>query len=338
MRDIYSFQPTRTLYRHALMTFDNGLRDQSKTREFPASRLAFPPLFARSVSLIIQGDLKPDDSESQMPAYNSRSFSTPTPSRNGLSVSSYLSTNSNGVANGSRETGVRSTSRLLSALSQEAWDRLSTHMRRISLEQSNVLHESGDDVDYVYFIESGMISVVTDSADGAQVEVGVIGNEGIVGALAALGNQASFHRTIVQIPGKAMKLSASLLREECARNAALRELLHNHFYVQMAQASQSALCNRTHTVEERLSRWLLTVRDRAQSNELDLTHEFIAHMLGARRSGVTVALGILQQSGMVDVSRGHISLVNTERLQSCACDCYATIREQFELLEEKTAA
>jgi CRP-like cAMP-binding protein len=132
-------------------------------------------------------------------------------------------------------------------------------------------------------------------------------------------------------------LPTSVLREELAQRGALDQMLHSYMHLLMTQISQSVLCNRVHTVEERLCRWLLVVRDSLQSDEFDLTHEFIARMLGVRRSGVTIAVGILQQSGLIETTRGHISILSGEKIENSACECYSAIRRQFHAYDERLA-
>jgi CRP-like cAMP-binding protein len=134
---------------------------------------------------------------------------------------------------------------------------------------------------------------------------------------------------MVQVPGEAYQIPIDVVEEECRRNPAWRDLLLHYAYVIFAQSSRSALCNRTHTVEERLSRWLLTVRDRIQSDRLPLTDEFVAHMLGVRRSSVTVALGVLQQAGLIDNTRGDIVIID-QKLERTTCECYRIVRDKFQ--------
>jgi CRP-like cAMP-binding protein len=176
-----------------------------------------------------------------------------------------------------------------------------------------------------------------DTQDGSQVEVGVTAREGVVGALASLGSESSFHRGVVQISGNAFRLPVEKFLEECKRGGALQQLVQQYSHLLMVQASQAALCNRLHTVEERLSRWLLTSSNRVQSDNLELTHEFISHMLGVRRSGVTVALGMLQQAGVIDTTRGCITVLDSSKLESCACECHHIIRSEFHKFETRAA-
>jgi CRP-like cAMP-binding protein len=222
----------------------------------------------------------------------------------------------------------------LASLPVDVWLRISPHIRHALLIPGQSLHGPGESVERVYFPNSGLVSLVMDSRDGSQVEVGVIGREGIVGALPALCGQATLGHAMVQIAGNACWIPATALREEFRRGGSLQDWLMRYIQVMTAQASQCALCNRLHTVEERLCRWLLMVRDRIGNDEIDITHEFIAHMLGARRSGVTVALGVLQQAGLIDLTRAHIMILNGEGLESNTCECYGLLRSQFATLND----
>ena len=257
---------------------------------------------------------------------------------NGNGTSQFLTGGEKHTTPEASDNGSRARNTILAALPRDTWTRLEPSLRRILLHQRDVIQESGAPVKYVYFIESGMVSLVVESHDGSQVEIGVTGREGVVGGLCLLGQDESFHRAIVQIPGSAFRIAADDLRAECQRSSDLRTATSEYSQLLMAQASQAALCNRLHTVEERLCRWLLTTRDRIHSDDLELTHEFIAHMLGTRRSGVTVALGILQQAGMVDMTRGRITLQDAAQVESCACECYGAIRRHFEEFENKAFA
>jgi CRP-like cAMP-binding protein len=183
-----------------------------------------------------------------------------------------------------------------------------------------------------------MISLVVDTQDGSQVEVGVTGREGIVGGLSTLSSESSFHRAVVQISGNGFRLPVEAFVDEYKRGGVLQQLVQQYSHLLVVQASQAALCNRLHTVEERLSRWLLTTSNRIQSENLELTHEFISHMLGVRRSGVTVALGMLQQAGVIDTTRGCITILDCAKLESCACECHQIVRQQFHKFETKTSA
>lgn len=224
---------------------------------------------------------------------------------------------------------------ILSALPADVLQRFAPHLRRVLLHQDDTLHERGHEVRHVYFVEKGMISLVADARCGAQFEVAVIGSEGMTGALSVLGNHPGVHFAMVQVAGKAYRLPMEILREEWKQNPALQSWLLSHANLLMAQASQNALCSRIHPLEERLSRWLLTVRDRIQSDELDLTHDSIARMLGTRRPGVTVALGSLQQAKLIECGRGRVLIKDQRKLERCACECYGTLRRQFQSFENQ---
>jgi CRP-like cAMP-binding protein len=247
------------------------------------------------------------------------------------------SQNGHGQAADGRTSLGRCRNSILAALPQDTWQRLEPQMKRVLLHQNDVIQESGAPVRHVYFIESGMISLVVDTQDGSQVEVGVTAREGLVGAMSTLSSEPSFHRAVVQISGNGFRLPVEVFLEEYKRGGVLQQLVQQYSFLVMVQASQAALCNRLHTVEERLSRWLLTTSNRVQSDNLELTHEFISHMLGVRRSGVTVALGMLQQAGVIDTTRGCITVLDSSKLESCACECHSIVRDEFHKFETKAA-
>ena len=180
-----------------------------------------------------------------------------------------------------------------------------------------------------YFPGRAMISLVSIMQDGSTTEIGLIGNEGIVGLPIILGGDRSPSRAIVQIRGSALKLDAKILKQEFHRGGKLQQLLLLYTQALLTQVSQSAACNRQHTTEERLARWLLSVQDCVLSNELPLTQEFISNMLGIRRSGVTVAAGILQQAGTIEYRRGVITILNQEDLEAISCECYRLVQSEF---------
>lgn len=228
------------------------------------------------------------------------------------------------------ETSIHSRNHLISSLPEDVKARLAPHLRRVLLHQNDVLYKSNSEIKYVYFIENGMISLVVDSQSGAQAEAAVIGSEGMAGALTALGNPLSFHRTMVQIPGKALRLPVHIFQDECKKNSMLQEWIFRYTNLLISQISQTVLCGRLHTVEARLNRWLLTSRDRIGSDTLELTHDHIAQMLGTRRPGITLALGALQQAGLIECGRGNIVIKDGEQLEHGACECYSALRRQFE--------
>ncbi|MDF2439846.1 MAG: hypothetical protein JWN98_830 [Abditibacteriota bacterium] len=232
----------------------------------------------------------------------------------------------------------RPRNRLLATLSAEEWERLSPYVGRTLLIEGQNLYHAGQAIERIYFPNTGLVSMVVNARDGSQVEVGVAGREGLAGDLSLLTGSNAMLRAIVQTAGTACWLPATVVREEFRRGGSFQQHLLQYFQVLTAQSAQCALCNRLHTVEERLSRWLLVIRDRLETDEIDITHEFIAHMLGTRRSGVTVALGVLQQAGLIDITRGHIAIRDVRKLAGSACECYGIISKQFETLNANTIA
>ena len=221
------------------------------------------------------------------------------------------------------------TNQILAALPEKEYQRLAPHLELVFLPLSEVLLEPNEPVKEVYFPQQAMISLVSIMMDGSTTEIGLVGNEGMIGLSAILGGNSTTSRSIVQISGTAVRLPAEILKQEFNRGEKLQKLLLLYTQALLTQVSQSAACNRQHTIEERLARWLLSVHDCVLQDELPLTQEFIANMLGIRRSGVTVAAGILQQAGMISYSRGKIKILNQEDLEATACECYRLVQSEF---------
>jgi CRP-like cAMP-binding protein len=198
----------------------------------------------------------------------------------------------------------------------------------ISLPLDVTLYKSGDFIEYVYFPSEGVVSLVTHMKSGATIEVGLIGMDGMVGIPVLLGDDIAFEEAVVQIAGNALRMKSTILKERLkkAHNPLFSELL---LYTRslMKQVAQTAACNRLHTMEERLARWLLMCHDRVESDNLLLTQEFISHMLGTRRASVGTAAGVLQTAGLIRYSRGHITILNREKLEDFACECYRAVKE-----------
>jgi CRP-like cAMP-binding protein len=218
---------------------------------------------------------------------------------------------------------------LLAALPRLEYQRLAPHLQPVSLSVGQILHEPGETIREVYFPNRAMISLVSMMEDGSTTEIGLVGNEGMVGLPVFLGGKFTTSLAIVQISDGAMKLDAEVLKEEFHRGGELQRRLLLYTQALLTQVSQSAACNRQHTIEERLARWLLSVQDRVQKDELPLTQEFIANMLGIRRSGVTVAATTLQRAGMIRYSRGKITILDQENLEATACECYRLVQSEF---------
>ena len=187
-------------------------------------------------------------------------------------------------------------------------------------------------IDYVYFPVSGLVSVDALTDSGESVEVGVIGREGMTGTCGLLGHRMMSHSVIMQGAGSGLRIRLGALREEFLKGGGFTQLVYSFLYMQTVQMSQSVLCNRLHPVEKRMSRWLLTAADRTQSETLQLTQEFLAQMLGSRRSTVTVAAGQLQREGLIDYTRGRVRLVNRPGLEAKACECYHIVRSVYDEL------
>lgn len=215
---------------------------------------------------------------------------------------------------------------LLAALPSEVYERLRPHLKHVALNLKEILCEAGETMKYAYFPLSGMISMLSLKVDGANVEVGVIGHEGMLGLPIFLGSGIAPNQAIVQVADGAMRMKASLLKAEFQRAGPLQVLLLRYTQAFFTQVSQSAACNRLHTLDQRLSRWLLVVHDRMESDHFLLTQEFISHMLGMRRTGVSEAASILQNAGLIHYNHGKIHILNRKGLEAASCDCYQIVK------------
>lgn len=219
--------------------------------------------------------------------------------------------------------------RVLASLPAVEMERLAPHLCPLTLKMNQSLHDPGQMVDTVYFLEDGICSVVVSMENGTTVEVGVIGRDGFVGLPAVLGTGRSPNRTFIQIPGHGFSVKAKVLQEQFEASNELRLRLQRAVQGMLVQTAQTAACNRVHELEERLARWLLMCQDRVQNDRLPITHEFLAMMLGTRRTSVTVAAGMLHRAGLIAYSRGHVTIQNREHLEHAACECYQIIREEY---------
>lgn len=229
----------------------------------------------------------------------------------------------------SEKANLPTINHILSALPEIEYQRLAPYLEEISLDSGQILQEPDELFEYVYFPNKAMISLVSIMTDGSTTEIGLVGNEGMVGLPVILGGQSTLSRSIVQIPGSAMKLPAIVLQQEFLHCQKLKQLLLLYTQALLTHISQSAACNRQHTIEERLARWLLSVQDCVLSNELPLTQEFISNMLGTRRSGVTVAAGKLQKKGIIRYNRGQITIIDQKALEATSCECYRLVQSEF---------
>ncbi len=221
---------------------------------------------------------------------------------------------------------------LLAALPAQEYQRLLPHLEPVSLSLHQLLYEANEPIKQVYFPNQAIVSLVLTLKDRSMVEVSMVGNEGIVGIPVIWGGNSTTHQAIVQITGGAMQMNANQLKTEFERGGGLQRLLLQYTQALYTQVSQTAVCNRLHTVEERLARWLLSVQDRLNSNDIPLTQEFISRMLGTRRAGVTVAAGTLSQAGMIRYSRGKITILNRKDLEATSCECYRLLKTEFDRL------
>ena len=219
--------------------------------------------------------------------------------------------------------------RLLAALPRDEYDRLAPHLEPVTLANRDTLHEVDAPIDFVYFPLTCVASVTTQMADGAMVEVGTIGHEGMTGLLVFHGAAHSPLRTFVQVPGDALRVPVAPFRAASAPGTVLHELLHRFAQAYYILTAQSAGCNRLHPVEERCARWLLLTQDRVGAATFPLSHEFLGYMLGVRRASVTIALGTLQHAGLLTYHRGVITILDRARLEEATCECYAIIRRAF---------
>lgn len=219
--------------------------------------------------------------------------------------------------------------RLLAALPERDRLRLVAGCEKATLTLSEVLFEAGDPLRHVHFPLTGFISLLTPVDGTTRLEVGLVGNEGMVGEPLVLGVATSHLQALVQGTGHALRMEAAAFREELARSPALRLLLDRYLFVRMAQLAQAAGCTRFHLVEARLARWLLMTQDRAHSSHFHITHEFLALMLGVRRAGVTKAATSLQKHHLIAYSRGDISVLDRPGLKAASCACYQADRETY---------
>lgn len=219
---------------------------------------------------------------------------------------------------------------ILAELPEAEYAGLAKSLVSMELPLGMKLSQPSQPIDYVYFPNTGLVSTDVLTESGDSVEVGVVGREGLVGLPGLLGLPQMSHSVRMQGAGSGLRARTQIVRDEFLKGGALAEQVHLFMYLQTVQISQSVLCNRLHDVEQRLSRWLLTSADRMEVSTLQLTQEFLAEMLGARRSTVTVAAGRLQRAGMIDYSRGKIRLTDRAALQTKCCECYFIVRDAYE--------
>lgn len=221
---------------------------------------------------------------------------------------------------------------LLAALTPAERERIYPHLQLVPLSLGKVLYESGDVMQHVYFPTDSIVSLLYVLADGASAEISVVGNEGLIGIALFMGGETTPSRAIVQSAGSAYRLIGQLLKEEFYRNGGMQLLLLRYTQALITQMAQTAVCNRHHSVDQQLCRWLLLSLDRLASNKLVMTQELIANMLGVRREGVTDAAGKLQKLGAIQYSRGRITVLDRPKLEQLCCECYAVVKKETDRL------
>ncbi|MBB6245656.1 Crp/Fnr family transcriptional regulator [Rhodanobacter sp. A1T4] len=221
---------------------------------------------------------------------------------------------------------------LLSSLPKDEYARWLPHLEPLDLPLGKVLYESGSNLSHVYFPTSSIISLLYVMEDGASAEIAVVGNEGIVGISLFMGGRSTPSRAVVQSAGRGYRLAAAMLMEEFNRSGPVMHLLLRYTQALITQMSQTAVCNRHHSLDQQLCRWLLLSLDRLHSKELVMTQELIANMLGVRREGVTEAAGRLQKAGLIQYRRGHIVVLDRGGLEERSCECYAVVKKEYDRL------
>jgi CRP-like cAMP-binding protein len=249
-----------------------------------------------------------------------------------LAVASRLSSNRTDM-NG-RPVG----NEILNAIPEAEYNRLRPELEFVQLPHHHILHEAGERLEYAYFLNEGLASLVVITSDGRSVEVSIVGHEGIVGTPLAVGLHRGPYRTIMQISGTALRIRAEMLEALLDDMPELRLLLNRFVLIQGLQIAQIAACNRLHEIEQRLARWLLMCQDRVNSEYLPVTHEFLAQMLGTGRPSVSLAAGILQKAGTIENARGNVKILNRPELEAAACECYRAIQHFNRTLATRMAA
>jgi CRP-like cAMP-binding protein len=225
--------------------------------------------------------------------------------------------------------------KLIAALSPENLARLAPHLKRVTLEAEQIIHQIDEPIEHVYFPELALVSLLNILSDGTTVEVGVVGREGLVGISPLLEGERETTQAIVQVAGEAQRISTGVLKEEFRQGGQLQTLLLRYTRTLMAQVAQTAVCNCLHHVDQRLARWLLMARLHLESDELPLTQEFIAHMLGTRRAGVSEAASLLQDAGLITYARGRITILDFRGLEDASCECYQSLQKEFQSALDK---
>ncbi|MCF7534023.1 Crp/Fnr family transcriptional regulator [Pseudomonas petrae] len=221
---------------------------------------------------------------------------------------------------------------LLAALPDEVQQRMFPHLEPVTLGLGEVLYEAGDAIRNVYFPTDSIVSLLYVTENGASAEIAVVGNEGLIGVAVFMGGESSPGRAVVQSAGQALRLTGERLKDEFGRHGVMLHLMLRYTQALIAQMAQTAVCNRHHSIDQQLCRWLLLSLDRLADNKLLMTQELIANMLGVRREGVTTAAAKLQRSGVIEYNRGHITVLDRQKLEILTCECYAVVKKETDRL------
>ena len=227
---------------------------------------------------------------------------------------------------------------LLAALPDESYERLLPHLERIPMPLGEVVYESGIQMRHVFFPTTSIVSMLYVMEDGASAEIAIVGHEGVVGISLFMGGESTPSRAVVQSSGEAYRLPGRILKAEFERGGPLQHLLLRYTQALLTQMAQTAVCNRHHSLDQQFCRWLLLSIDRLQSDELVMTQELIANMLGVRREGVTEAAGNVQKAGLIRYQRGHITVLDRPGLEARVCECYSVVKKEFDRLLPDTTA
>jgi CRP-like cAMP-binding protein len=224
----------------------------------------------------------------------------------------------------------RPANKILNALPDDEYARISPKLREVSFPIGKILYRAEQQIDHVYFVNQGIVSWLATLEDGSTVEAGVIGSEGLAGVAVVLGASSTPNQALTQAEVLASRISSSDLLVEFRRNGKLNSLILRFVHSMFTQVAQTAACNRLHTLDQRLARWLLMTHDRTNGSTLPLTQEFLSRMLGVRRAGVSVAANSLRQQGLIDYHRGDIRVVDRGGVESISCECYEIVKQEYD--------
>jgi CRP-like cAMP-binding protein len=230
------------------------------------------------------------------------------------------------------DTPAPTKNRLLAVIPREEYERILPHLGHVSFSLGEVVYESGGQMDHIYFPTTAIVSLLYTMENGSSAEMGVAGNEGVVGVALFMGGDTMPNRAVVQSAGAAVRMRAKALQDEFGRGGVFQRLLLRYTQALLTQMSQTAVCNRLHAIEQQLCRWLLLSHDRLDTDELVMTQELIANMLGVRREGVTVAARRLQEQRLISYVRGHIRILDRRGLEAAVCECYKVVKDEYDRL------